>query len=159
MSKRPKWWLELDDDEEVAQELGGAPPHQSNFVWTEWGGHMWTKREKPPSESMKLLDLLYRIDETKDPGLLLPYILPCFQHEVRPHIKDLFERHVFKSRSRRTPSYRLTEQQQKLLVAVSAVRYRGVTFAKAAQLYGIEPDTLRLALKDQHSSLRRGRRR
>jgi hypothetical protein len=110
------------------------------------------------------LNLLFQIDRTKEPQLLLPWILPHVPPEVRPHFIDLFERLEFKTRSKKTPSYRRTEQQQKLLAALDDVKNRPRevkqtdAIEEAARRRGIDKTALTLAVQGQHSSLRRHRR-
>jgi len=126
-------------------------------------GSGWEKCKMLAANWPGLLDLLDQIDETKEPRLLLPLLnLPP---EVRPHFVDLFERLEFKSRSRKTPSYRPSDAQQKLLGALYDVknRGRGVTraqaIADAAGIWGISESALKLAVKGQHTSLRHQGRR
>jgi hypothetical protein len=155
MSKRPTK-RELDDveAEQLAQKYAGQGLEHIRL--SDYGS-MWAKCAALPPE---FLDLLDQIDRTKEPRLLLPLILPNVPPEVRPHFVDLFERLEFKSRSRKTPSYRPSDAQQKLLGARYDVknRGRGVTraqaIADAARSWGISESALNLAVKGQHTSLR-----
>ncbi len=148
MTKRPtKRELDEDEIERLSIEhagMGHGPRPPSDYVWEKWGA-------LPP----EYLHLLYRIDHTKEPRLLLPLL--NVPPEVRPHFVDLFERLEFKRRIKKTPSYMLTEHQQRLLAAKSAVKDLGWRTDKAARFYGVERTSLETALRPgAHSSLRRG---
>jgi hypothetical protein len=110
-----------------------------------------------PDEYITLLD---KLDHTRDPRLLLPYLK--VPEAVRPHFADLFERLAFKSRSRKLPSYQRTDKQKRLLMAVEAVRrerrrgvFRADAIAKAQRNYGVAADTIGAALSGKHYSFRK----
>jgi hypothetical protein len=123
----------------------------------------WEKCAALRDAAPALLDLLDEIERTKEPRLLLSLL--NIPPEARPHFEDLFERLVFKSRSRRTPSYCLSDAQQKLFEAIWNVknRPRGVTQATAitewAKSWGIDREALEKAVKGQHTSLRHAQRK
>lgn len=111
-----------------------------------------------PDEYIELLD---KLESTKDPRLLLPYLkLP---KAVLPHIIDLFDRHKLKSVSRRTPSHYVSDEIIRLWVAVNQVkqRQRGISkkdaTRRAAAQFRLSPAALRLALNGRHTSFRKFR--
>jgi hypothetical protein len=127
-------------------------------------GAGWEKCKMLAENWPTLLDLLDLIDQKKEPRLLLPLLnLPP---EVRPYFEELFERLVFierrvsKRRGRKTPSYRPTDHQQKILCALWSVknRERGKTqaqeIADQAQYWGISESALKLAAQGRYPSLR-----
>lgn len=74
--------------------------------------------------SSEYITLLERLDATRDPRLLLPYLkVPA---KVRPHLVDLFERLEFKTRKGRRAdakkSYRPSDELIRLKLARDAVR-------------------------------------
>jgi hypothetical protein len=111
------------------------------------------------------INLLEVIDSTKDPRLLL-HLLKV-PDPVRRHFEDLFERLEFKTRekrrSRAQKSYKPTDYQIRLMLAVSQVvnRARGVVRAtaitEAAAQYELEADKLTLAVAGHHASTRRSK--
>src|SRR5262245_15095792 len=107
MIKRAK---KPDEVEKLAQRDAGMG--FENLRLSDYGS-MWAECAALPPE---YLDLLDQIDRTKEPRLLLPLL--NIPPEVRPHFEDLFTRLEFKSRSRKTPSYRPSDAQQKLLCAL-----------------------------------------
>ena len=106
--------------------------------------------------SPEFMDLLDQIDQKKEPRLLLPRILSSFSPEEQRHIKNLFERNEFKSRSRKTPSYRPSYDDMELLNAVLVVKNYGWTVTDAVRFLGVKRSPLFKALTGKHSSLRRG---
>jgi hypothetical protein len=110
------------------------------------------------------IELLDRLDQTKDPSHLLPYL--DIPEEMRPHFEDLFQRHKLKSISRKPPSYQLSDYLQRLWIAVdhvkSAVRRhepRDDAIAKAAKDYRVDHRALTSALLGKHRPLRVAQRR
>jgi hypothetical protein len=107
------------------------------------------------------IDLLDKLDRTKDPRLLLPYL--NVPEVVRPHLADLFDRHTLKSRTRRTPSYQRTPAQLRLGLAVDHVknRKRGesqkAAIDDAVREWGVSHSALTKALKGRHAAFRRSR--
>jgi hypothetical protein len=158
---------EVDDD--YAQQFAGQGWENSRLSdygapwYTDDGKPGWKKGEALRVAAPALLDLLDQIDRTKEPRLLLSLLnLPPV---ALPHFEDLFERLVFKSRSRRTPSYRLSDAQQKLMWAIWEVRnlHPGVTQAEAitevAKYWGINCSALEKAVTGHHTSLGRALRK
>jgi hypothetical protein len=109
------------------------------------------------------IELLDKLDRTKDPKLLLPLLR--VPKAVLPHFADLFDRHTLKRHSRRTPSYQRTDLQVCLMLALGQIKQRpkAVTLMeaieKAAQDFQVSRAALANAYYGKHTSLRRVKRR
>ena len=159
---------EIERRKRKRDEIERRKRERDEIEWLAQTRRLSSYRERDRSP---LIDLVFEIDRTLDPKLLLSlFDPPLTSEEIRhilPHLEDLFDRLTFKRtrKDRRPPSYMRTEQQDKLLQAHIDVLNRpdGVTQAKAiadaARGWGISKNALELAAKGQHSSLRRQARR
>jgi hypothetical protein len=159
---------EIERRKRKRDEIERRKRERDEIEWLAQTRRLSSYRERDRSP---LIDLVFEIDRTLDPKLLLSlFDPPLTSEEIRhilPHLEDLFDRLTFKRtrNDRRPPSYMRTEQQHKLLQALDDVKHRpdGVKLAEAitdaAKKRGVNETALKLAVQGQHSSLRRQARR
>jgi hypothetical protein len=168
MTKQSK--QQLKPDPPVPSYLkghGGAGkskrPTDNTYFWVPDCKSETSNKYEP--ELAEYINLLDKIDSTKDPRLLLPLLkVPA---AVLRHFEDLFERLEFKTRKKRRAdaqkSYKPTPYQIRLMLAVSQVVNRGRSVARAAAIteaaaeYKLEVDKLTLALDGHHASTQRSK--
>jgi hypothetical protein len=108
--------------------------------------------------------LLEKLDNTRDPRLLLPYLK--VPEAVRPHLEDLFERLEFKTRKGRRAdakkSYRPSDDLIRLKMARDAFRAarrrgrpREEAITEVIQQWQVKREGLEAAIRNKHTRLRR----